>query len=152
MHAPGSPDAWVAGFCVAGFSIRQQKTRIIKPEIASGEPSSPSLVARGGIARRATPPPPLFICCAYTCRRARDPPNAKMRAPRHPFALSTFPVTDKAIIFELKSLHVQWRRRRALFSLRKACMRGASGRHSWRSRRVAGPLVSKFIGLAPLGF
>ena len=29
--------------------------------------------------------------------RARDPPNAKMRAPRHLFALSTLPVTDQAI-------------------------------------------------------
>jgi hypothetical protein len=65
-----APDGWVAGFCVAGFSIRQQKTRIIKPEIASGARRA------GGMDRASRDaPPPLFIWCAYRCRRAREPPS-----------------------------------------------------------------------------
>jgi hypothetical protein len=77
------------------------KDPIINPEIASGEPSSPSLIGGGGnrataAARRVTPP--LFAVRA--CARDRPRGNARaMRAPCHLFALGTLPVTDQACFF-----------------------------------------------------
>ena len=76
------------------------KDPIIKPEIASGEPSSPSLLARGGIAlaaRRATPP--SFIAArAHAAGEKEHPPNAFTRAPTHNSALSALQALSVTII------------------------------------------------------
>ena len=52
----------------------------------------------GGNRASPTPPPPLFICCAYTCRGAREPPNAFTRAPHHISALSALQALSVTMI------------------------------------------------------
>ena len=132
------------------------KDRIIKPEIASGEPSSPSLIGGGNratvAARRVTPP--LFAVRA--CARDRPRGNARaMRAPCHLFALGTLPVTDQACFLA----GIPARTTAALASFISTRARHAH-EHIMKSTRARRSSLSRLrrhdatrcIGLAPLGF